>query len=35
MGKKKKAVDCYWIAIYLINPAVPPLLSILIPIDIN
>jgi hypothetical protein len=31
---KKNPVDCYGIAIYLNNPAVPPLLPILIPIGI-
>jgi hypothetical protein len=29
-GNKKNPVDCYWIAIYLNNPALPALLSILI-----
>jgi hypothetical protein len=27
-GKEKKAVDCYWIAIYSNNKAVPSLLTI-------
>jgi hypothetical protein len=34
-GKEGKLVDCYWIAIYLNNPAVPPLLPILLPFQFN
>jgi hypothetical protein len=32
-GKEKNPVDCYWIAICLNNPAVPALLSILLPFE--